>query len=177
MLAAFGILPEPLCRLVLRMLLQRWYKGRTAAGLLRPGRRKCADARPDWGARCSQAGAAPISNLSSGPPNFSRESFNEQNRFVNAIADQAELTKADAGRAIDAMVEVVKKALKKGDSVSLVGFGTFTVRKRAARTGRNPRTGRDDQDQGFEGGCLQGRQGPQGRHQLKHPAVGCLAQR
>ncbi|MDE1898304.1 MAG: HU family DNA-binding protein [Xanthomonadaceae bacterium] len=61
--------------------------------------------------------------------------------FVNAVADQAELTKADAGRAIDAMVEVIKKALKKGDSVSLVGFGTYTVRKRAARTGRNPRTG------------------------------------
>ena len=61
--------------------------------------------------------------------------------FVNAVADQAELTKTDAGRAIDAMVEVIKKALKKGDSVSLVGFGTYTVRKRAARTGRNPRTG------------------------------------
>ena len=61
--------------------------------------------------------------------------------MIAAIADAAELTKADAGRAIDAMVEVVKKALKKGDTVSLVGFGTFSVRKRAARTGRNPRTG------------------------------------
>ncbi|MBX3724702.1 MAG: HU family DNA-binding protein [Xanthomonadales bacterium] len=61
--------------------------------------------------------------------------------LIAAIADAAELTKADAGRAIDAMVEVVKKALKKGDTVSLVGFGTFSVRKRAARTGRNPRTG------------------------------------
>lgn len=61
--------------------------------------------------------------------------------LISAIADAAELTKADAGRAIDAMVEVVKKALKKGDTVSLVGFGTFSVRKRAARTGRNPRTG------------------------------------
>lgn len=61
--------------------------------------------------------------------------------LIAAIADSAELTKADAGRAIDAMVEVVKKALKKGDTVSLVGFGTFSVRKRAARTGRNPRTG------------------------------------
>jgi DNA-binding protein HU-beta len=61
--------------------------------------------------------------------------------FVGAVADQAELTKADAGRAIDAAIEVIKKALKKGDSVSLVGFGTFEVRKRAARTGRNPRTG------------------------------------
>ena len=61
--------------------------------------------------------------------------------FVNAVADKAELSKADAGRAIDAMIEVVKKALKKGDTVTLVGFGTFQVRKRAARTGRNPRTG------------------------------------
>jgi DNA-binding protein HU-beta len=61
--------------------------------------------------------------------------------FIGAVADAAELTKADAGRAVDAMVEVIKKALKKGDSVTLVGFGTFQVRKRAARTGRNPRTG------------------------------------
>ncbi len=61
--------------------------------------------------------------------------------FVSAIADAADLSKADAGKAVDAMVEVIKKALKKGDSVSLVGFGTFTVRKRGARTGRNPRTG------------------------------------
>jgi DNA-binding protein HU-beta len=61
--------------------------------------------------------------------------------IINAIADNAELSKADAGRALDALIEVVKKSLKKGDSVSLVGFGTFAVRKRAARTGRNPRTG------------------------------------
>lgn len=61
--------------------------------------------------------------------------------FVNAVADSAELTKADAGRAVDAMVEVIKKALKKGDTVTLVGFGTFSVRKRAARQGRNPQTG------------------------------------
>ncbi|HQW80898.1 MAG TPA: HU family DNA-binding protein [Pseudomonadota bacterium] len=61
--------------------------------------------------------------------------------IINAIADHAELSKADSGRALDALIEVVKKSLKKGDSVSLVGFGTFSVRKRAARTGRNPRTG------------------------------------
>jgi len=51
------------------------------------------------------------------------------------------MTKADAERAVEAMFKVVKKALKSGDSISLVGFGTFSVRKRAARTGRNPRTG------------------------------------
>jgi DNA-binding protein HU-beta len=61
--------------------------------------------------------------------------------LISALADSAELSKADAGRALDAMVTVVKKALKKGDTVSLVGFGTFSVRKRAARVGRNPRTG------------------------------------
>jgi DNA-binding protein HU-beta len=61
--------------------------------------------------------------------------------FVGAVADAAELTKADAGRAVDAVIEVIKKALKKGDDVTLVGFGTFSVRKRAARAGRNPLTG------------------------------------
>ena len=61
--------------------------------------------------------------------------------FIEAVADNAELTKADAGRAVDAMVAAITKALKKGDTVTLVGFGTFSVRKRGARTGRNPRTG------------------------------------
>jgi DNA-binding protein HU-beta len=61
--------------------------------------------------------------------------------FIASVADSAELSKADAGRAVDAMVETVTKALKKGDTVTLVGFGTFSIRKRAARTGRNPRTG------------------------------------
>ncbi|HEY8010964.1 MAG TPA: HU family DNA-binding protein [Rudaea sp.] len=61
--------------------------------------------------------------------------------LVSAVADAADLSKADAGKAVEGFIEVVKKALKKGDSVALVGFGTFVVRKRAARTGRNPRTG------------------------------------
>jgi DNA-binding protein HU-beta len=61
--------------------------------------------------------------------------------FVAAISEQSGLTKADTDRAIEAMFKVVKKTLKSGDSISLVGFGTFVVRKRAARTGRNPRTG------------------------------------
>ncbi len=64
-----------------------------------------------------------------------------KSELVDSIAASAGLTKADAGRALDAFVEGVTGALKKGDSVSLVGFGTFAVRKRAARTGRNPRTG------------------------------------
>ena len=61
--------------------------------------------------------------------------------FVAAVADAADVSKVDAAKAVEAIIEVVKKALKKGDQVSLVGFGTFVVRKRAARTGRNPRTG------------------------------------
>ncbi|MEX0914891.1 MAG: HU family DNA-binding protein [Wenzhouxiangellaceae bacterium] len=61
--------------------------------------------------------------------------------LIEAVADQADLTKADAGRALDAMINAISKALKKGDTVSLIGFGTFSVKKRAARTGRNPATG------------------------------------
>ena len=61
--------------------------------------------------------------------------------FVAAISEQSGLTKADSDRAVEAMFKVVKKTLKSGDSISLVGFGTFVVRKRAARSGRNPRTG------------------------------------
>ena len=69
-----------------------------------------------------------------------RESYMNKAEFVAAIADASELTKADAERAIEAMFKVVKKTLKAGESISLVGLGTFVVRKRAARTGRNPRT-------------------------------------
>jgi DNA-binding protein HU-beta len=61
--------------------------------------------------------------------------------LVNAVADAADLSKADAARAIDALISVITKALKGGDSVTLTGFGTFSVRKRAARQGRNPQTG------------------------------------
>jgi DNA-binding protein HU-beta len=64
-----------------------------------------------------------------------------KSELIDAVADSSGLTKADAGRAVDAFVKSVTKALKKGQTVSLVGFGTFSVRKRAARTGRNPRTG------------------------------------
>ncbi|MDR6935186.1 MULTISPECIES: HU family DNA-binding protein [unclassified Luteibacter] len=57
-----------------------------------------------------------------------------------AIAEMAELSKADAGKALDALIKVVSETLKKGEDVALVGFGTFKLRSRAARTGRNPRT-------------------------------------
>lgn len=61
--------------------------------------------------------------------------------LINAVADHAELSKKDAGKAVDAFVAAVTEALKKGDKVQLVGFGTFEVRERAAREGRNPQTG------------------------------------
>jgi DNA-binding protein HU-beta len=61
--------------------------------------------------------------------------------LIEHIANQADISKAAAARALDAVVGGVTKSLKKGESVSLVGFGTFSVSKRAARSGRNPRTG------------------------------------
>ncbi|MFK7159921.1 HU family DNA-binding protein [Marinospirillum sp. MEB164] len=64
-----------------------------------------------------------------------------KSELVDAIATQADLSKAAATRALDATLEAVTNALQKGDSVSLVGFGTFAVKERAARTGRNPKTG------------------------------------
>lgn len=61
--------------------------------------------------------------------------------LVRAVADSADLSQADAGRAVDAVIDVVTGALKKGDSVAIAGFGTFAVKDRKAREGRNPRTG------------------------------------
>ena len=61
--------------------------------------------------------------------------------LVEHIAKATDTSKAAAARSLDAMVDAVRKTLKKGGTVSLVGFGTFAVGKRAARTGRNPRTG------------------------------------
>ncbi|MGM0553059.1 MAG: HU family DNA-binding protein [Pseudomonadota bacterium] len=64
-----------------------------------------------------------------------------KSELIDAIAAEADVPKAQASRVVDAMVSVVGDALAKGDQVSLVGFGTFLVREREARTGRNPRTG------------------------------------
>ncbi len=63
--------------------------------------------------------------------------------LVDAIATSADISKAAAARALDGMLEAVKKSLKKGEEVSLVGFGSFSVEKRAARKGRNPQTGEE----------------------------------
>ncbi|MCK5070249.1 MAG: HU family DNA-binding protein [Desulfocapsa sp.] len=62
--------------------------------------------------------------------------------LVAKVAKDAKITKAAAGRALDGVIDGITKALKKGDRVSLVGFGTFSVSKRAARDGRNPQTGK-----------------------------------
>lgn len=61
--------------------------------------------------------------------------------LIDVVADRADISKAAATSAVDAMIDGVTQALKKGGSVTLVGFGTFSVSKRNARTGRNPRTG------------------------------------
>jgi len=64
-----------------------------------------------------------------------------KNELIDAIAEEADLSKASAGRALDAALGAITEALKKQDTVSLVGFGTFAVKHRAAREGRNPRSG------------------------------------
>ena len=61
--------------------------------------------------------------------------------LIEAVAASADIPKAAAGRALDATIEAISGALAKGDQVVLVGFGTFSVKSRAARTGRNPQTG------------------------------------
>jgi DNA-binding protein HU-beta len=64
-----------------------------------------------------------------------------KNDLVSSVAEAAGFSKADAGKAVDAVFESIKGALADGGEVRLVGFGTFSVSKRAAREGRNPRTG------------------------------------
>lgn len=66
-------------------------------------------------------------------------------QLIDSVAVKADISKAAAGRAIDAMIESVTETLVKDESVTLVGFGTFSVRDRAARTGRNPQTGAEIQ--------------------------------
>jgi DNA-binding protein HU-beta len=64
-----------------------------------------------------------------------------KSELINAIAESAELQQAKAADALNATLDAIKDALSKGDSVTLVGFGTFLVRERSARTGRSPKTG------------------------------------
>lgn len=64
-----------------------------------------------------------------------------KSELIDAVASSADISKASAGRALDAVINSITDALKGGDQVALVGFGTFGVKERAERTGRNPRTG------------------------------------
>ena len=64
-----------------------------------------------------------------------------KSELIDAIAQKGGLTKVDAGKALDATIESISAALKAGDTVTLVGFGSFSVKERAASTGRNPKTG------------------------------------
>jgi DNA-binding protein HU-beta len=64
-----------------------------------------------------------------------------KSELIDAITQDADMSKASAGRALDAVINAVTSALKNGESVSLVGFGTFSVKAREARIGRNPQTG------------------------------------
>ena len=66
-----------------------------------------------------------------------------KSELIDAIAQKGGLTKVDAGKALDATLEAISDALKGGDVVTLVGFGSFSVKERAARTGRNPKTGEE----------------------------------
>ncbi len=64
-----------------------------------------------------------------------------KSELVDAMAESADISKAAAGRALDGLIDAITVAVKNDDSVSIVGFGTFLLRARAARTGRNPKTG------------------------------------
>ncbi|MBM6551934.1 HU family DNA-binding protein [Marinomonas ostreistagni] len=68
-----------------------------------------------------------------------------KSELIDAIATSADLSKAAASNALDATLKSIEEALAKGDQVTLVGFGTFAVKERAARTGRNPQTGEEIQ--------------------------------
>ncbi|MBA4501996.1 HU family DNA-binding protein [Marinobacterium marinum] len=72
---------------------------------------------------------------------FYKGNIVNKSELIDAIAASADIPKAAAGRALDATLEAVTEALQRGESVALVGFGTFATKERAARTGRNPQTG------------------------------------
>lgn len=66
-----------------------------------------------------------------------------KSELIEAIASSAQLSKADAGRALEGFTNAITQALQAGDTISLIGFGTFSVKERAARKGRNPKTGQE----------------------------------
>jgi len=88
-----------------------------------------------------------------------------KNEFIDRVADLSNMSKADATRAVDAVFDAITAALKRGDDVRLVGFGTFSAAQRKAREGRNPRTGETIQIPASTQEILR-RQGSEGRPQL-----------
>jgi DNA-binding protein HU-beta len=72
-----------------------------------------------------------------------KEDKMNKSELIEAIAASAQLSKADAGRALEGFTAAITQALQAGDTVSLIGFGTFSVKERAARKGRNPKTGQE----------------------------------
>ena len=66
-----------------------------------------------------------------------------KNELIEGISAKTGLSKADAGRGLAALTDIISETLQKGEAVSLIGFGTFEVRERSARTGRNPQTGKE----------------------------------
>lgn len=72
---------------------------------------------------------------------FRRKLIMNKTELINAVAEKSELTKKDATKAVEALLDVLTDSLSKGDKVQLIGFGNFEVRDRAARSGRNPQTG------------------------------------
>lgn len=83
--------------------------------------------------------------------------------LIAAVAAAAEISKKDAETAVSATLDAITAALKEGDKVQLVGFGSFEVKSRAARTGRNPPYQGSCRDPRFQGARVQGRQGSEGR--------------
>jgi len=92
---------------------------------------------------CPQSASCLIKNAEHGKADqkIFQGDFVNKTELIEHVAKSADLSKAAAGRALDAMFQAVKTTLKKGGTVTLVGFGTFAVSQRAARVGRNPRTG------------------------------------
>nr|WP_174249750.1 nucleoid-associated protein HU-beta [Candidatus Sodalis sp. SoCistrobi] len=86
------------------------------------------------------------SRLRKNPPRHENSRGDEKvnkSQLIDKIAAGVDISKAAAGRALDAIIGSVTESLQQGDDVALVGFGTFTVRERSARTGRNPQTGKE----------------------------------
>ena len=93
--------------------------------------------------------------------------------LVAAIAEQTELSKKDAEKALKAFTDIVADELKKGEKVQLVGFGTFEVSERAAREGRNPQSG--DDDRSFQSSEIQSRQSTERYDQQLIPVFGIIS--